>query len=165
MNETLLSSELVSYNTNETDNICPICLESINELRIILSPVSSIHSNSPNSENNFDLVSVDLESHDSSRQNSINDLWVCNRCNKEFHLNCIVDWKGEKKNFRCPYCRSSHILDIDIVNIDNNDVSITKSYCDNIENICRLLSTVILVIIFLFIVIISVLFTKHIFKI
>jgi len=162
MNETLLSSELVTYNTDR--DVCPICLESINELRIILSPVSSIHSNSPNSENSEDLVSVDLESSDTSRQNSTNDIWVCDTCNKEFHLNCIIDWKGNKKKFNCPYCRSLHILDIDIVNIDNN-VNITNSYCDNIGNIWRLLSAVILVIIFLFIVVVSVLFTKHIFKI
>ncbi len=163
MDETLLSSELVTYNTDR--DVCPICLEHINELRLILSPVSNSCNNSSSNENSEDFVSVDLESQGSSRQNSVNDLWVCDKCNKEFHLNCIVNWKGKKKRFNCPNCRSSHILDIDIVNIDKKTCKIKTLCKTHSENIYKVLTTFLLLLILFFIILGSVLFTKHVLKI
>lgn len=121
----LEESELVNY-----ESICPICLE-----QIFSTPEVSSKNNHKCDEEDF----IGVELSDNSAQNSITvqELWTCDGCNQTFHLNCIVDWKKNKKNFTCPNCRKSHILDIDIVDLNHRSdiIYINNRYTNCIKSV------------------------------
>ena len=157
--EDILLHDLRPNTYESLENICPICLE-----KNLFTPFSTPGYNTPitlsetNSEYDPDEENfVDVELSDNSRRNSqyFQELWTCDGCNKTFHLNCIVEWKQNKKKFTCPNCRKSHILDIDIVNINHrsNIIYINNRYTNCIKSV---LFTILGLVIFIYICFFSV---------
>lgn len=129
MEDTLLE-EFEPINCGSLERICPICLE-----QIFNTPEVSSKNNPECCEVNF----VDIELSDNSPQNSITsrELWTCNKCNKEFHFNCIINWKRNKETFTCPTCREPQKLNIAIVDINrrSNIIYINNRYTNCIKSV------------------------------
>ena len=144
MDQFLINNELVNYNTN--DNLCAICLDPvINEVRLIISPINSNAILPVSTENSDeDFISVDLDSDLSSLQNSVDEVWTCNSCTKDFHLNCILEWKKGKEKFGCPICRESHTIDIHIIDFDKEN-TVHNQCSDFLINVMRITAGVILI--------------------
>ena len=166
--EDILLHDLRPNTYESLENICPICLE-----KNLLTPFSTPGYNTPiflsetNSDHDSDEANfVDVELSDNSRKNSLDfqELWTCDGCNKTFHLNCIVEWKQNKKKFTCPNCRKSHILDIDIININSNvnHQELTYDYTTCIKSVMFIiLGGFIFILICFFSLITQGMFTKH----
>ena len=133
MDDSLLNNQLQSYKSFE--NICSICLDNMifYPAALLATPDNDSYSDielsdieapeqsenlSVITEENSDLISIDLSSEDNSRHNSINNLWICNNCDNTFHLNCISKWGKNKLYFNCPICRKKHSLQITEINTD-----------------------------------------------
>ena len=68
-----------------------------------------------------------------------NNLWKCNNCNIELHLNCKKSWDQVNSKKSCPHCRSDEVS-IDII---SNSENITISqYATRLNNRCVVFSFV-----------------------